>query len=660
MSINDEKLAAAMELANDPIVAHRVIFSHRHDSDTPDFHEKLIELYHDENERNVIALCFRGGGKSTLAEETIILLAASGRVKNVLIVGESWTRATERLRAIRRELEGNTWIQALYGSQVGETWSDGKLILANGTAITAHGQGMALRGMKHDYHRPDLCFVDDLESQDTVGTEEARRKLSQWFWKDLSPINPLMRILIAATPLDPKSLVVELSKIRDADGVPVYKTLTVPIEHVDEEGERQSAWPAKFPLDLIDSIKSKMVLAGKQSEWASEYMVQAVDPSTRLFRSHMFKFEPSLHRTWEPVYVAYDPARTAKSGSATTGFVAASWVGRRLVIWEAKGQKWQPTDLIEDVFRVEAKYEPVAIGVEKDGLSEWIEQPLRHEQIRRSTLIPLRALKAPKDKLGFIQKLQPLFAAGDIVFAGTAEDFSDTIEQFMSYPSGLIDIPNAFAYLLDPQMKSGIPVYEDAYEKHIADDLALRPGPIMLAVNSGAYGSTAVLFQYKGLVLTILQSWADSGDAGQVLPAVMEEAKLYAGRPVTVITPPEHFEDRNSLGLRAACRGLCELRRGGDTIKGREVIRNLFRSETQGCPRILLGPQATWARRAFFGGYSRPDGRSSPNPGLYATMIEGIESAMAGTATAAITSVDAVAHTPDGRAFKSAEARRNW
>lgn len=647
-------LDIATEIARDPVLAHRLVFAHRHDSDTPAFHEELIRLYHDETQRNVMALCFRGGGKSTLAEETVILLAASGRVKNVLIIGESWTRATERLRAIRRELETNEWITALYGGQVGETWADGKLVLANGTAITAHGQGMALRGMKHDYYRPDLCFVDDLESQDTVATPEARAKLSEWFWKDLCPVNPLMRMLIAATPLDPKALAVELSKL------PEFKVLTVSIEYVDEEGARQAAWPSKFPLSLIDELKTKMARAGKQAAWASEYMVQAVDPATKLFRQHMFKFEPGLQRTWEPVYVVYDPARTVKSTSATTGYVCASWVGRRLVIWEAGGQRWQPSEMIADLFDKEARYEPIVIGVEKDGLSEWVEEPIRQEQIRRSVLLPVRALKAPKDKLGFIQRLQPLFSAGDIIFAGSADDFADTVEQFMSYPSGAIDIPNAFAFLLDPQMRGGLPVYEDAHERHVAADLAIRPGPIMLAVNSGPYGTAAVLFQYKSLVLTVLQSWADSGDAGQSLPAVIQEARMYAGRAVTVVAPPEHFEDRNSLGLRAAARGLCELRKGGDFVKGREIIRSLLRSETQGCSRLLLGPEAAWARRAMLGGYVREDGRTDPKPSLYATMMNALESAMAGTAAQAAATHDAIAQTGDGRSYKTAEARRSW
>jgi hypothetical protein len=639
------------EMMDDPVLAHQVVFAHRHGSKTPEFHEELIRLYHDESARNVLALCFRESAKSTLAEETVVLLAASGRVKNVLLVGDSWTMACARLRAIRRELENNEWIKTLYGEQIGETWSDGRIVLKNNCLITAHGQGQAIRGMKHDHYRPDLCFVDDLESKDSVATPEARSKLSDWFWKDLRPLNFDMRMLIAATPLDPKSLAVELSKL------PQFKVLTVPIEYVDEAGNRKSSWPDKFPLDVIDKRKKEFFDAHKQSAWFSEYMVQAIDPASRLFRREMFRFEPQFQRTWEPVYVAYDPARSVTKTSATTGWVAGSWVGRRLVIWAAGGEKWRPSQMIDHMFHVEKTYEPIVIGVEKDGLSEWVEEPIRQEQLKRSTLLPVRALKAPKDKLGFIQRLQPLFSSGDIVFAGTAEHFSDTVEQFLNYPTGNIDIPNAFAFLLDHQLRGGQPVYEDAHEKHIAEDLAIRPGPVMLAVNTGNYGSAGVLFQYRGNVLTILWSQAVAADAGQALPSILDEAKLYAGRAITVLAPPEHFEGRTSLGLRAACRGLAEIRKGGDSQRGREVIRNLLRSDTQGCPRLLIGPEAAWARRAMMGGYARADGKSEPQDGLYATLMQALEAAMAGTAVQADKPKDAVATTADGRQYKTAEAR---
>ncbi|MEI6591207.1 MAG: MMPL family transporter, partial [Actinomycetes bacterium] len=121
----------------------------------------------------------------------------------------------------------------------------------------------------------------------------------------------------------------------------------------------------------------------------------------------------------------------------------------------------------------------------------------------------------------------------------------------------------------------------------------------------------------RGRALAHVHPAADDRDAGQALPGIIEEARLYANKPVTVTAPPDHFDTYNSYGLRAALRGVVEVRRAGDPVKGREVLRTLLRTETMGTPRLLLGPDATWARRAFFGGYARVVGEDRPADNLY-------------------------------------------
>ena len=148
------------------------------------------------------------------------------------------------------------------------------------------------------------------------------------------------------------------------------------------------------------------------NEYMQEYMVEAVDPSTRVFSRSMFKVEPIV-RTWHPTYAMYDPARTVKASSAHTGKVVFSWVGTKLIVWEAEGELWMPDKIIEDIFKTAEQYNPIKIGVEKDGLEEFLLQPLRAEQIRRATIIPVVGLSAPAGKLAFIRSLQPFSFQGN-------------------------------------------------------------------------------------------------------------------------------------------------------------------------------------------------------------------------------------------------------
>src|SRR5271157_5427721 len=113
---------------------------------------------------------------------------------------------------------------------------------------------------------------------------------------------------------------------------------------------------------------------GESETFRQEYLCEAVDPASQTFTEDMYVIEPRV-RSWHAVYAIYDPARTTNKASATTGKVVASWIGPKLVIWESEARKWMPDEIVADIFDVAARYSPVAVGVEENGLNEWLLQP---------------------------------------------------------------------------------------------------------------------------------------------------------------------------------------------------------------------------------------------------------------------------------------------
>ena len=114
------------------------------------------------------------------------------------------------------------------------------------------------------------------------------------------------------------------------------------------------------------------------------------------------------------------PASTLRvAPSATTGKAVWSWIGRRLIVWELKAERWSPDEIIADILDTNDRYSPVWLGVEKTGLNEWIMQPLR--QAARGRLLPIRGVEAPRGKLDFIRSLQPFFAAGEVLIIGEGQ-----------------------------------------------------------------------------------------------------------------------------------------------------------------------------------------------------------------------------------------------
>ena len=122
------KTEVILKLNREPIIAHQTLFAERHPYATPRFHDEIIRAWHGHSPKLVI-MTFRMGGKSTLAEEAIILDAALRRVKNAIILGSSFERACERLRAIKHQIETNELLMELFGDLKGETWNEGKVIL---------------------------------------------------------------------------------------------------------------------------------------------------------------------------------------------------------------------------------------------------------------------------------------------------------------------------------------------------------------------------------------------------------------------------------------------------------------------------------------------------------------------------------------------------
>src|SRR5882724_710314 len=650
---SDPREDVILRLGRNKRLAHAALFGHRHPNVTPDLHYGIIDLWHSRAPK-VLLMAFRGAGKSTLSEEAVIVEACLRQFHNGVIIGSSYERAVERLTSIKHEFETNPFIEELFGDLCGPTWNEGKIILSNGVVIQAFGRGQSMRGAKHHDQRPDRCFADDLEEQEDVETPEARLKTLRWFMKVVTPaLTPEARIRVAATPLDKEALSMQLAKD------PGWAAATFPIETVGEDGERMAAWPDRYPLTWIDQTKADFERLGMATEYKQEYMCEAEDPATKTFTQDLFRIEPVV-RTWQATFAFVDPARTVKATSSSTGWVVWSWVNNRLIVWDSGAALWKPDEIINHIFVIDEQYSPVEIGVERDGLEEFLLQPLRQEQSRRNTIVPIRAMKAPVGKLPFIRGLQPFFKAREVVFA---KHMPELQAQLLSFPSGRIDAPNALAYAL--KMRPGSPVYEDFNVVNIFEDLSLAARtPAWLAINATTAWTSGVLAQVVDGALHVVADWVREGDPGQVLSSIVASAGLEVGRtPLRIVGGPSHFTGHDAVGLRAAAaRVPVNLRTGSDLATGQAEIRELLKRTSRGQPSLRVSTSARWTLNAFSGGYCRDVLRTGElseftKTGPHKVLLEGLE-AFAGLLRGGVAADDDSerndAYAADGRRYLSA------
>ena len=650
MTVNRRSLA--IELGLDRVLAHQTLFTRRHGDATPPFHVEMITDFHGDHPR-VQAMAFRGGAKSTIYEEGVIIKALYREFRNCMVVGASIPLAAERLESIRHELETNETIEEIYGRQVGPTWTADEIVLANGVRIISRSRGQAMRGTKFHDSRPDFVFVDDIEDdEDPLTTLRATKR---WFWTTLLPAldaQPTLRM--AVTPVHIEALAEDNRKD------PSWLTRVYPIKYRDEAGHWKPTWPARFPLWKDAQTETSFRQRGMGREYSMEYMCQVTNPEDKVFSKSSIDCVAPQVRTWQAVYCMVDPARTIKTTSATTGFAAWSWIAGRLVVWEAWGRRLLPDEIVREIYDFAEREQPVWVGVEEDGLNEFLLQPIRAEGVRRGVSIPVRAEKAPRGKLAFIRGLQPYFMAREVTFAKALPDLE---KQLLGFPHGDIDVPNALAYAL--KMKPATPIYDNFGTRFIDESRPLSQ-PAWLALNASPAMTTAVVIQAQDGVIRVLADYVREGDADEWVERLIQAAQLDVGRAVKVVAGPFHYDRYANAGLVQAVKRIpMEVRKGVDPAIGRAHLRSLMTREARGQPLFRVSEDARWTLNALAGGYARAMTKGGviadyPEEGPYRLLMEGLES-FAGLLRTNLSDDDErtelnYAFTPDGRRYLSALA----
>lgn len=160
----------------------RDFFPHLLNKSVPEFHK---EIYRDLLKPSYYACAApRGHAKSTIG---LIIKPIHFALFNdlgditLLSASESFI-VNEITRRIKFEFENNENLISIFGNQRTSKWAETYFVLKNGVAFEAGGIGGQLRG-----GRRGLIALDDLETNETVESEEQRAKLRDRVKKELIP-----------------------------------------------------------------------------------------------------------------------------------------------------------------------------------------------------------------------------------------------------------------------------------------------------------------------------------------------------------------------------------------------------------------------------------------------------------------------------------------
>ena len=656
-------------ISEDRALASAMVFPHRHPQASPPFHVEIMDLWRADDEF-VLIEAFREGAKSTLSEEFLLLEACFGNFGYCIIFGETYTKACQRLEAIKFEAMRNMKLAALFGKLrvAGNVWNENQIELANGVMIEAHGWEEEIRGFKWHDLRPDRAYLDDIENKERVKDAAAVKKNINKLYLELMPAmdKEKGKIRVTGTPLAEDCMVSRLRANAD------WTSRKYPICNGDiDDPATVATWPERYPMEWVRKKRDQAERAGELRGFLQEYMLMAIGSQDKPF------IEEHVHETaidpapWLPKTLVVDPARTANVGSSDrTGRVVLSRLATRIFVHASSGEYWKPDEIIRDAFSTSARFDGATVAIEKNSLDEWLLQPMRAEMLRRGESLPLKAIQAPQDrsKEQFIMGLQPFFEAGDIVLVGGRGAHPQLVAEILNFPSGKRDILNALAYA--QRVFSGTTVYEDFSERNLTSEYEPSARDVLaICFNASASETTAVLVSVEGERLVAVADWISPVTPAQAVPDVMQLVRAAFPRArLTSWLPADVMDQQDRLPLMAALRaaGLQPMR-GAYASMARGTLSPLIRTEMKGRKLFLVDSRAKHTMNAMAGGYKfsvmkNGQQNSEPERGPHRTLIEGLECAASVICSNAGNSLPNDLHSatnPQGATYFTSLPRRN-
>lgn len=451
-------------------------FTYKTEPDDPLSPEKsLFELVFDSDGQVVkinlligqytLAMIPRSYSKTTTTNAAVLFCILYLEREFIVYVSETDTHASMQLGNIKRELEANQSILAVFGKlqpeyRSGKPWNADLIETLTGCVVASRGRGGQIRGLNHNGRRPDWQVWDDLEDKESVSTAEQRSKTLEWAYGDAIPALAAMgkegTITALGTLLHSEALLTVLA--RDA------LWTTCKFGAIDRQGE--PLWKARMDQQALDRLKSSFALAGKLNLFYMEYFNETRNEESQKFKKAYIIYglaKENLHKA-----LAIDPAISSKIGADFCALVCAGMEMKTgkihvLDVWGKVGAS--PREQIDRFFEFHRLYDPQYAGVEAIAYQAALIHLLREEMFRKKRyfeIIPITHKAKKEERVEGI--LQPRYANGYVIHT---RPFPLLEGQLLDWPNGKKDFPDALAMavaLLDPMAAAA------AGEKDLGED----------------------------------------------------------------------------------------------------------------------------------------------------------------------------------------------
>lgn len=413
----------------------KLISGHDSMNVTPTVHLKMLDSFIDASKLDVINLCHRGLGKSTLLEFLIFRIALYGDLPNLgkvpymLYVSDSIDNGVKKMRKSLEYRYHNSDFLKEYISDIKFTDIRWEFIRKDGTSlvVSGHGAKTGVRGTRENGSRPVLALLDDLISDEDARSPTMIESIRTTVNSAIEPaLDPNRRKIIwNGTPFnasDPLYVAVE-------SGAWLVNAYPICEKYPCTREEFRGSWEERFSFDYVETQFNKLKLQGAEHSFYQEYMLQIMSEGTRLIQDSDIKWYSKKalmnNKSNFNFYITTDFATSEKQHSDYSFISVWAVNNKGFKYWVDGVCKRQTMDKnIDDLFKLAQQYSPQSVGIEvsgqQNGFVSWIEQ----EMMRRNIYFSLASesnegragIRPTTSKLQRFNIVVPYFKMGEMYF----------------------------------------------------------------------------------------------------------------------------------------------------------------------------------------------------------------------------------------------------
>lgn len=360
---------------------------------------------------------------SSVSRLYILHQILNAECRYVIFLGSSEDMAGQNMRWVRDQLIENTKIMDIYGNLQGKgKWAETEFITSTGIKVVAKGAGQKIRGA-NEKGRPDLVYVDDLESDDEVGNKENRYKLANWFTRAVMPIRSKDgRFIVTGTILHVDSLLKNIALNRHRDHIP-WSVLWYQALYANDSGEHKSLWPEMHPVANLLELKRV-----NEQTFAQEYQNNPSSGGMMVFNkawyTHFLKSDIEikddgvymLGKLLE-VIITTDLAISEREGADYT-VIMVSGMDERGVLYVLDINRFRTADIfdiINEIFIAASTWHCDFVSIETVSFQRTIKKQIEREfEARRQFLHIEEMTRSRTTKMARIKSLQAPIKSGKI------------------------------------------------------------------------------------------------------------------------------------------------------------------------------------------------------------------------------------------------------